>query len=330
LALVYHFVNGDAGCLVHVAGPYFGFQSYVELCKMPPSSLVDPLTCGEDLLQNAARISELAPDNCVGCADYHIRSAAHRCAPVPKGIGFDRPELITLVKQILAEKTDTAGSIGILIPGSADTGILATAAHAATMLGQAVLDRCRFTVIDRCPTPLILCREFGARHPLEVHTVQSDLVTTSHRFEADIILVHSVFRFIEQSDQVQFLNKLGSWLTAIGRLIISNRLRLDAAQETESEFRKRTAANLAINERLAAGALATRESPQTVLERLQRAMLDGEGRPGEFQSLEDVRTLIAQSQLEEVSLKQLSWNVEINPGNSFMRHRAHAVLRCRR
>jgi len=329
MALVRNFVNGDAGCLVRVTGPYFGFQSYFEPCKMPPSLLVDPLTCGEDLLQNAARISELAPEHCVGCADYHIRSAAHRCAPVPKGIGFDRPELITLVKQMLAEMTSIAGSIDILIPGSADTGVLATAGHAAAMLGPAVLDRCRFTVIDRCPTPLILCREFGARHHLDVDTVQSDLVTTSRRFEADLILVHSVFRFVERADQVKLLNILGSWLTATGRLILSNRLRLDATLETESEFRKRTAANLAIKEHFATGALTTRESPQIVLERLQRAMTDGEGRPGELQSLEDVRALIAQSQLEEVNLKQLSWNVEINPGNSFMRHRVHAVLRRR-
>ncbi len=88
-------------------------------------------------------------------------TAAHRSQN-----GFDRPELIKLIKGILAEKAATAGSIDILIPGSADTGILATAAHAAAVLGQAVLDRCRFTVIDRCPTPLILCSEFGARHHL--------------------------------------------------------------------------------------------------------------------------------------------------------------------
>jgi hypothetical protein len=297
---------------------------------MPAPSLVDPLTCGEDLLQNAARISELAPDHCIGCADYHIRSAAQRCAPIPTGIGFDRPELAKLVKETLAEKAAAAGSIEILIPGSADTGILATAAHAVAVLGQAVLDRSRFTVIDRCPTPLILCREFGDRHHLAVDTVQGDLTTISHHFEADLILVHSVFRFIKRTDQVMFLSRLGRWLNATGRLIVSNRLRLDAALETESEFRKRTAANLAIKESLAAGVLAMRESPQIVLERLERAMLDSEGRPGEFQSLEDLRALIAQSQLQELSLKQLSWNVEISPGNSFMRHRAHAVLRrCR-
>lgn len=292
---------------------------------MPAPSLVDPLTCGEDLLQNAARISELAPDHCVGCADYHIRSAAHRCAPIPKWV--DRPVLIHLIKGILVEKAATAGSIDILIPGSADTAILAMAAHAAAVLGHAVLDRCRFTVIDRCPTPLILCSEFGARHHLNVDTLQGDLTAISLDFEADIIILHSVFRFIARADQLAFLNKLGNWLKESGHLIISNRLRLEEALEADSGFRKRTAANLAISERLAEGSLMTREPPQVVLERLQRAIHDSEGRPGEFQSLENVRQLIARSQLREISLKHLSWTVEISPGDTFVHHRAHAVLR---
>jgi hypothetical protein len=278
------------------------------------------------LRQNAARISELAPDNCVGCADYHIRSAAHRCAPIPKGIGFDRPQLIMLITAFIAEKNTLGGNIEILIPGSADTGILATAAHAAAAMGDGVLDRCRFTVIDRCPTPLILCREFGERYRLNVSTVQSDLTANSLHFAADIIIVHSVFRFIPRASQAAFLTRLGSWLKEGGHLIISNRLRLDDAAEADSEFRKRTAANALFEEELAEGNILTRESPQVVLERLQRAVHDGEGRPGEFQSLEDVRKLIAQSRLREISLKQYSWNVEISPGNAFVRHRALAVL----
>lgn len=295
---------------------------------MPSPSLFDPLTCGEDLLQNAARISELAPDHCVGCADYHIRSAAHRCAPIPKGIGFDRPELIGLITRLIAEKADSGGTIEVLIPGSADTGILATAAHAAAAMGQGMLDRCRFTVIDRCPTPLILCQEFGERFHLNVDPVKGDLIANSLDFAADLIVVHSVFRFIASADQVAFLKSLGNWLKESGHLIISNRLRPDEAAEADSEFRKRSVANAFFEERLAEGAVKTREPPQIVLARLRRAVHDGEDRPGEFQSLEDVRELIAQSQLQEVSLKQLSWNFELNPGSSFMRHRVHAVL-CR-
>jgi hypothetical protein len=218
--------------------PIFQLPELCRAVKMPPLSLADPLTCGEDLLQNAARISELAPDHCVGCADYHIRSAAHRCTPIPMGIGFDRPELIELIRATIIEKKTAAGDIDILIPGSADTGILATAAHAAAALGKGVLDRCRFTVIDRCPTPLILCGEFGEQYRLNVKTVDSDLFANTLDFIADIILVHSVFRFIARANQAAFLNRLGNWLKENGRLIISNRLRLDEAAEVNSEFRR--------------------------------------------------------------------------------------------
>ena len=98
-------------------------------------SLLDPVSCGEDLLHNASRVSELAPGHCAGCADYHIRSSAHRCAGIPKGIAFDRPQLTEMIRKIVAERvaaTDT--TIDIVIPGSADTGILATCAHAAATL----------------------------------------------------------------------------------------------------------------------------------------------------------------------------------------------------
>jgi hypothetical protein len=291
---------------------------------MFPPSLLDPVNCGEDVLANAARISELAPDHCVDCADNHIRSAVHRCTPVPKGV--DRPEFINLIRGVLIEKAARPGHIEIVIPGSADTNILATTAHAAAVLGREVLSRCRFTVIDRCATPLILCREFGARHQFNVETLQDDLTANSLHFAADIIVVHSVLRFIPRSDQLAFLNRLRSWINARGHVVISNRLRLDKAAEIDSEFRKRSAANAAIGERLAEGTLMTREPPGIVLERLQRAIHDGDGLPGEFASLEDVRQLIARSQLREISLEYLSWTIDIGPGNTFDRHRVHAVL----
>jgi len=291
---------------------------------MSPPSLLDPVSCGEDVFANAARISDLAPEHCVDCADNHIRSAVHRCTPVPKGV--DRPEFISLIKGILAGKAARPGNIDIVIPGSADTNILAATAHAAAVLGGEVLNRCRFTVIDRCATPLILCREFGARHRLNVETLQSDLTANSLHFAADIIVVHSVLRFIPHAEHLAFLNRLGSWLNASGHVIISNRLRLDKAAEADSEFRKRSAANAAIGERLAEGALLTREPSTVVLERLQRAMHDCDGLPGEFGSLDEVRQLIARSQLQEISLEYLSWTIEITPGNTFDRHRVHAVL----
>ena len=291
-------------------------------------SLLDPASCGEDLPHNAARFSELAPLHCSDCADYHIRSAVHRCAGPPKSAVFDRPELIRLVREIIAEAAAWSDKmIEIVIAGSADTAVLATCAHAALTLGPQILKRCRFTVIDRCMTPLIVCEEFAARHGLHFRARQADLMSASTPFKADLIVTHSVFRFIPHADQAALLKRLGSWLVPKGRLILSNRVLLDdGAAEARDEIRKRTEANRAAEAALAKGLLRLAEPVETTLGRLTRAIADGEGRPGEFRSLAEVEALIAQSGLEEISVQDLAWEFAIGPGDVMRRKRVIAVL----
>lgn len=292
-------------------------------------SLLDPVSCGEDLIHNTVRVSELAPDHCVGCADYHIRTAVQRGFGVAKGIAQDRPHLIQLITKIIADRAAASdSSITIVIPGSADTGVLATCAHAAAKLGPSVFDRCRFTVLDRCPTPLLLCQEFAARHRVSLETFQIDLLATSRHFDADVIVVHSLFRFINRLNQIALLDRLGEWLIAGGRLVVSTSLRTGEPEEKLTEHRKRRVANQKFSDILANGSLKMRESAEQVLARLERSMGDGEGRPGEIQSLAEARTLFARTQLREISAQCLSWNIEFAPGESFRRDRVLALL-CR-
>lgn len=294
--------------------------------KNQQPSLLDSISCGENLFQNVARVSELAPDHCAGCANYHIRFVAHRYTGIPKGIALDRPHLIDLIRTCIKERTAASNpSIEIVISGSADTGILATCAHAAATLGAASLNRCRFTVLDRCPTPLILCQEFAAGHQLSLRTSQVDLHNLSQHYDADLIVAHSIFRFINQSDQVTVLNKFGSWLRPGGRLIVSNSLKLGA----EAEFRKRTAANKAIEKILESGVLRTREPPEMIMKRLNRSINDSEGRPGEIQSLADARELFTRSQLREVSLQGVTGKIVLAADDVIQRNRVLAVL-CRK
>ena len=292
-------------------------------------SLLDPKSCGEDLIYNTVRVSELAPDHCVGCADYHIRSATQRCFGLAKGIAHDRPHIIQLFTKIIADKAASSDTnIAIVIPGSADTGILATCAHAAAKLGTSILDRCRFIVLDRCPTPLLLCREFAAQHRISLETRQIDLQTTIHRFYADLIVVHSLFRFIHRTNQVQLLNMLGDWLVPGGRIILSTSLRTGEPAEKLMERRKRTLANQKFREILANGSLKMRESPEQIFARLDRSMGDSEGRTGEIHSLADARALFAQSQLREILAQSLTWEIELAPGETIRRDRVLAIL-CR-
>jgi hypothetical protein len=290
-------------------------------------SLLDATSCGEDLAYNARRFSQLAPDHCAGCADYHIRSAVHRCAGPPKSV-FDRPELIRLMRRIIGDASLRSDRmIDIIIAGSADTAVLATCAHAAVALGASTLARCRFTVIDSCETPLLICAEFAARHGLHFQARHGDLLSASKPCDADLIVTHSIFRFIERAYQARLLKRLGSWLAPQGRLVFSNRLLLDdKGAEARDEIRKRTAANKAAQEALAKGLLQLSEPAEAILGRLERSIADGEGRPGEFRSPAEVEALVRQSGLVQISLECLTWEFAIGPGDLMRRRRVLAVL----
>lgn len=289
-------------------------------------SLLDPVHCGEDLAHNAARFSALAPLHCDGCADYHIRSALHRYAGPRKF--FDRPELIRLASRLIAEKAmQPDRMIEIVIAGAADTAMLATCAHAAATLGAGILGRCRFTVLDRCATPLLVCAEFAARHGLDFVAQAGDLLSAPPPCAADLILTHSVFRFIPHEAQASLLSRIGTWLAPGGRLVLSNRILLaDEIAEAKVEIRKRRAANEAAKAALAEGKLRLPESADTTLGRLERAIGDSQGRPGEFRSLAEVRSLIGQSGLRQIMLEELVWDFTITPGDVRERRRVHAVL----
>lgn len=287
-------------------------------------SLLDPASCGEDLQHNARRFSVLAPQHCSGCADYHIRSAVHRCAGPPKSV-FDRPELIQLMRKIIEDASRRSDRmIDIVIAGSADTAVLATSAHAAVTLGAPILARCRFTVIDSCETPLLVCAEFAEIHGLHFQARHGDLLSASKPCDADLIVTHSIFRFIDRADQAPLLKRLGSWLAPQGRLVFSNRILLDdEGAEARDEIRKRTAANKAAKEALATGVL---QLPKAILGRLDRSIADGAGRPGEFRSLAEVEALIRQSGLSEISVESLAWEFAIGPGDLMRRKRVLAML----
>ena len=288
-------------------------------------ALLDPSSCGEDLAYNAQRFSALAPQFCSDCADYHIRGALHRYTG--RKI-FDRPELIRLAGKVIADKAARPEqTIEIVITGSADTAMLATSAHATATLGAETLKRCRFTVLDRCMTPLLVCEEFAARHGLAFHGQQADLMSAAQPCAADLIVVHSLFRFIPHASQAALLGRIGSWLAPRGRLIFSNRVLLDDdGAEARGQIRKRTVANKAAEEALAEGRLRLAESAEVTLGRLERAIADDQELPGEFRSLDEVKAVIRQSGLAEISVENLAWEFAIAPGDLMRRRRVHAVL----
>jgi hypothetical protein len=183
--------------------------------------LADPSTCGENLVDNLKSMLEVAPVRCPGCADYHLANAAIRLldnAPWKRG---SRASLLQTLECVLAElAARNASVVDILIAGAADTATLSTCAHAVWRKGEEFLRRIRFTVLDRCPTPLSLCADFGARHRLSLRTVPIKLNETSDAFQADLVVLHNLLPFIQQDRHAALLQMLGSWLKQDGRMVL--------------------------------------------------------------------------------------------------------------
>ena len=295
--------------------------------NFPINALLDPLSCGEDLAQNANRMAELAPILCLGCTDYHVRRAVQRAAGVRLSIAHDRAKIIRLIFDFLETfPPDENAPINIVIPGSADTGILSTCAHAAASLGLAMLNRCRFTVIDRCPTPLTLCREFAERYVISLKTCQGDLTSPSFSFEADLVVVHSLLRFIAPDSQVELMRMFGSWLNPRGRIIFSNSIRSGDSSEALAETRKHEFLNRLVDRMLESNALNIRESRHDLRSRLRRSMDEGFARPGEIHTLDEAIVLFEKAGLSEISQEIIQEEIELGAGNMISRQRFLALL----
>ena len=293
----------------------------------PTNALLDSSSCGEDLLHNANRMAELAPLHCVDCADYHIRRSVQRASGVPLSIVHDRARIISLITGFLAAlPPEGRNLVNIVIPGSADTGILATCAHAAAISGPAMLSRCKFTVVDRCRTPLMLCREFAGRYAIKLETCEGDISDPALSFTADLVVVHSLFRFIEPAGQVNLLKTFGNWLSPGGRIIFSIAIRGGGAADIQTDIRKHEFVNRLVGQMVTENQLNIRESRHDFAARLTRSMRSGFARPGELRSPEEAGILFEKAGLTALSDELIIQKIELDAGHAIERHRLLAVL----
>lgn len=294
-------------------------------------SLLDPATCGEDLAHMASRMSALAPALCEGCATYHLRFVLTRCATADKSIAVDRPLLVRHVQEILGRRLSLSSEpLDIVIAGAADTGILATCAHAAASMGTGVLSRCRFTILDRCNSPLALCREFADRHALVARATQVDLAAIGQDFAADIIMVHSLLRFLSQQQQLALLRKLDTWLKPGGRIILSQSIRPASSAHGEKErTRWRSLVEMA-SAAVSAGNIQIADAALPLLRNMREADEVYAEQPGEIVSTDELRRLVWEAGLQMDSLVTVSKEVPVTSQKTFSRLRGIASLRSSR
>lgn len=178
----------------------------------------------EDLAGNLRLAEELAPLHCGACDGYHLERARKRFAA--DGLQpLDQPELTDIIERVLAKIFCKAnGRTGILIAGSADTNLLSICCMAAERVSPGNARHIDFTVVDRCRTPLHLCETYARRNQFHLATRAMDLSTGELDFEADIILAHSLLRFMPEERHGQTMESFRRCLKPGGTIVYSQRL----------------------------------------------------------------------------------------------------------
>jgi hypothetical protein len=178
-----------------------------------------PRRLSEDLAANLRLAEALAPTHCAGCGGYHLARVRRRLTSgTPDAL--DRDEMVRLLRAWAVDRSPSAtGPLEVAIVGSADTNLLAIAAEAVSDLGPA-----RYTVLDRCRTPLALCEAFARQHCLEIVARPFDMGAPEDAFPADAIIVHSLLRFLPQPVHLASMAAMKRWLKPGGTILFSHRL----------------------------------------------------------------------------------------------------------
>lgn len=295
--------------------------------SMSVRPLPDADTYGEDLRGNLQRVLSLAPAHCAGCADYHIRTVAHRATGEPFGIDSDRPQIVAMVAGIAAKLIKMrTGPVDVVIAGSADTGILATVAHAISTTSPQALARCRFTVLDLCPTPLMLCGHYAREHNLDFSCSTADLTALAADFPADLLVLHSVFRFIDSERQPDVLARLCSWIKPGGAMVFSNRIKTSTAEETAADIAHRRQRNERVSAMSAQGDLSFDGDREAVIAGLERSLTTDESRRGEFRDAGQLRRLLEKAPLTLTTFDEIAMPIGGDGRPAFDRKRVLALL----
>lgn len=147
------------------------------------------------------------------CRDYHATWPVLRAAGLVGGIDADRQPFVDILEPLFRSNAGRR----ILIAGCADSALLSLVAATAPGLSQ-------ITIVDRCPTPLAVCRRVASPdRPLT--TLQDDLLTCEPGAPYDLIVCHSLLPFFCDTERRDLLRRFATWLSPAGSLVLAVRLK---------------------------------------------------------------------------------------------------------
>jgi hypothetical protein len=191
------------------------------------------------------------------------------------------------------------------------------------MPDAAALARTRFTVLDLCRTPLELCVGFAHRHGLQLATDAVDLIADRTPRQADLVIVHSLFRHLPKEMHADVLRKFGGWLRPEGRIVFSNRLEDDRDMKARAVRRPEMVGRL--REGVHAGTLRIGESAGEFEARLARRARQTVVPVADYASLDELKALFAKAGMPVHSAEVVTREV-VSLGTGSIRSRAIAVL----
>jgi SAM-dependent methyltransferase len=162
----------------------------------------------EDIPLLAREAFELANRECGTCRNTHALWPYIRLSRASIGVEMEGSRLEPLMTGLFA-----SGRRKLLVAGAADTSLLALGARAGSNYGVEIV------VLDRCNTPLEMCRRLGSRSALSVETIRQDLRDFTIHDRFDVILLHHTLQFVSANDQIDILLKLARALRPNGRLV---------------------------------------------------------------------------------------------------------------
>jgi SAM-dependent methyltransferase len=244
--------------------------------------------CTEDLERLAAAQYQLADRFCDSCRNYHALWPYRRIARIVASVEASAPYFSSALVELFK-----SGRRRLLIAGAADTGLLALAARAGSLFDVDI------AVLDRCRTPLELCREFAQRWSLAAAMRHEDLNCLDAQAEFDVVIMNSTLLFIAAEQRVDVLSRLRRALRPDGRLVhvfnVSARISGAAAPQFRAGY-----SGWIIDELKSRG-IPLPESEETFICRLHDYAREFESREGTFSRLEDVVALQQQAGFTNVS-----------------------------